>query len=154
MRFIKLLSIAILLFAFSFSTQANVITDCDNEATVSSTDHIPTYTEADIRARLKQMTSAVVPPRFTSVVKGYIDTYTTKRRDKTEKMLGRIQIYFNRDEICTGEDKTKYNDLFKKLLDLGDFIGVEGELFTTQVGEITVAVKDFTLLSKALKPLP
>ena len=67
---------------------------------------------------------------------------------------GRIQIYFNRDEICTGEDKSKYNDLFKKLLDLGDFIGVEGELFTTQVGEITVAVKDFTLLSKALKPLP
>ena len=67
---------------------------------------------------------------------------------------GRIQIYFNRDEICTGEDKTKYNDLFKKLLDLGDFIGVEGELFTTQVGEVTVAVKDFVLLSKALKPLP
>ena len=67
---------------------------------------------------------------------------------------GRIQIYFNRDEICTGEDKTKYNDLFKKLLDLGDFIGVEGEMFTTQVGEITIAVKDFTLLSKALKPLP
>ncbi len=94
MRFIKLLSIAVLLFAFSFSTQANIITDCDNEAAVSSTDHIPTYTEADIRARLKQMTSAVVPPRFTSVVKGYIDTYTTKRRDKTEKMLGRIQIYF------------------------------------------------------------
>jgi len=67
---------------------------------------------------------------------------------------GRIQVYFNRDEICTGEDKTKYNDLFKKLLDLGDFIGIEGELFTTQVGEITVLVKDFKLLSKALKPLP
>ncbi|MFT5254960.1 MAG: lysyl-tRNA synthetase class 2 [Candidatus Paceibacteria bacterium] len=67
---------------------------------------------------------------------------------------GRIQVYFNRDEICPGEDKMKYNDLFKKLLDLGDFIGVEGELFTTQVGEITVLVKDFTLLSKALKPLP
>ena len=67
---------------------------------------------------------------------------------------GRIQVYFNRDEICPGEDKTKYNDLFKKLLDLGDFIGIEGELFTTQVGEITVLIKDFTLLSKALKPLP
>ena len=67
---------------------------------------------------------------------------------------GRIQVYFNRDEICPGEDKIKYNDLFKKLLDLGDFIGIEGELFTTQVGEITVLVKDFTLLSKALKPLP
>ena len=67
---------------------------------------------------------------------------------------GRIQVYFNRDIICEGDDKTKYNDVFKKLLDLGDFIGVEGELFTTKVGEKTVRVKDFTLLSKALKPLP
>ncbi len=67
---------------------------------------------------------------------------------------GRIQVYFNRDEICPGEDKTKYNEVFKKLLDLGDFVGIEGDLFTTKVGEITVRVKDFTLLSKALKPLP
>jgi lysyl-tRNA synthetase class 2 len=67
---------------------------------------------------------------------------------------GRIQVYFNRDEICTGDDKTLYNDVFKKLLDLGDFIGIEGELFTTQVGEKTVMVKNFTLLSKALRPLP
>ncbi|WP_338357557.1 lysine--tRNA ligase [Yeosuana marina] len=67
---------------------------------------------------------------------------------------GKIQVYFNRDEICPDEDKSKYNDVFKKLLDFGDFIGVEGELFTTQVGEKTVKVKDFTLLSKALKPLP
>jgi lysyl-tRNA synthetase class 2 len=48
---------------------------------------------------------------------------------------GRIQLYFNRDEICTGEDKTMYNDVFKKLLDYGDFIGIEGTLFNTQVGE-------------------
>ncbi len=67
---------------------------------------------------------------------------------------GKIQVYFNRDEICRGEDKTKYNEVFKKLLDIGDFVGIEGELFTTQVGEKTVLVKDFTLLSKALKPLP
>ncbi|MCQ0112514.1 lysine--tRNA ligase [Zhouia amylolytica] len=67
---------------------------------------------------------------------------------------GRIQVYFNRDEICTGEDKTKYNDVYKKLLDIGDFIGVEGTLFTTQVGEKTVMVNDFTLLSKTLRPLP
>jgi lysyl-tRNA synthetase class 2 len=67
---------------------------------------------------------------------------------------GRIQVYFNRDEICTGEDKTHYNEVYKKLLDIGDFIGIEGELFTTQVGEKTVLVKNFTLLSKALKPLP
>ena len=67
---------------------------------------------------------------------------------------GRIQVYFNRDEICIGEDKTLYNDVYKKLLDISDFIGIEGELFTTQVGEKTVMVKNFTLLSKALKPLP
>lgn len=67
---------------------------------------------------------------------------------------GRVQVYFNRDEICTGEDKSMYNDVFKKLLDLGDFVGIEGELFTTQVGEKTVMVKNFKLLSKSLKPLP
>jgi len=67
---------------------------------------------------------------------------------------GRIQVYFNRDEICLDEDKTKYNEVYKKLLDIGDFIGVEGALFTTQVGEKTVLVKDFTVLSKSLKPLP
>ena len=67
---------------------------------------------------------------------------------------GRIQVYFNRDEICTGEDKTKYNEIYKKLLDIGDIIGIEGDLFTTQVGEKTVMVKDFTMLSKALRPLP
>ena len=67
---------------------------------------------------------------------------------------GRIQVYFNRDEICTGEDKTLYNEVYKKLLDIGDFIGIEGELFTTKVGEKTIMVKNFTVLSKALKPLP
>jgi lysyl-tRNA synthetase class 2 len=67
---------------------------------------------------------------------------------------GRLQVYFNRDEICPSEDKTLYNEVFKKLLDLGDFIGVKGTLFKTQVGEISVNVKSFSLLSKALKPLP
>lgn len=67
---------------------------------------------------------------------------------------GKIQVYFNRDEICTGDDKTKYNDVFKKLLDFGDFVGIEGKLFKTQVGEMSIFVKDFKLLSKALKPLP
>jgi len=67
---------------------------------------------------------------------------------------GRIQVYFNRDEICPGEDKSLYNEVFKKLLDLGDFIGIKGYLFTTQVGEISVHVEEFTLLSKSLKPLP
>ncbi|WP_396633468.1 lysine--tRNA ligase [Maribacter sp. R86514] len=67
---------------------------------------------------------------------------------------GRIQVYFNRDEICPGEDKTLYNDVYKKLLDIGDIIGIEGELFTTQVGEKTIMVKKFTMLSKSLRPLP
>jgi lysyl-tRNA synthetase class 2 len=67
---------------------------------------------------------------------------------------GKIQVYFNRDEICPGEDKTLYNDVYKKLLDIGDIIGVEGELFKTQVGEKTVMVKNFSLLSKSLRPLP
>jgi lysyl-tRNA synthetase class 2 len=67
---------------------------------------------------------------------------------------GRIQLYFNRDEICLGQDKTHYNELYKKLLDIGDIIGVEGKLFKTKVGEKTVLVKNFKLLSKSLRPLP
>ena len=67
---------------------------------------------------------------------------------------GRIQIYINRDDLCKGEDKSAYNDFFKKLLDLGDFIGVKGFLFKTQVGEISVHVEELVLLSKSLKPLP
>jgi lysyl-tRNA synthetase class 2 len=67
---------------------------------------------------------------------------------------GRIQLYINRDEICPGEDKTLYNTVFKKLLDLGDFIGVKGHVFITQVGEISVHVTELKLLAKALRPLP
>lgn len=67
---------------------------------------------------------------------------------------GKIQVYFNRDEICEGEDKSMYNEVYKKLLDIGDIIGIEGKLFTTQVGQKTILVKNFTLLSKSLKPIP
>ena len=67
---------------------------------------------------------------------------------------GRIQLYFNRDEICPGEDKFEYNNFWKKLIDLGDIIGIKGSVFKTQVGEITISVKSFTLLTKSLKPLP
>jgi lysyl-tRNA synthetase, class II len=67
---------------------------------------------------------------------------------------GRIQVYINRDEICPNEDKTLYNEVFKKLLDLGDFIGIKGYVFKTQVGEVSVHVEEFVLLSKSLKPLP
>ncbi len=67
---------------------------------------------------------------------------------------GRIQIYVNRDEICPEDDKTLYNQVFKKLLDLGDFLGIKGSVFKTKVGEISIKVSEITLLSKALKPLP
>ncbi|MDR9399808.1 MAG: lysine--tRNA ligase [Psychroflexus sp.] len=67
---------------------------------------------------------------------------------------GRIQLYFNRDEICPGEDKTLYNTVYKKLLDIGDFVGIEGDLFKTKVGEKTVNVTGLKVLSKALRPLP
>ena len=67
---------------------------------------------------------------------------------------GRIQLYLNRDVICPDEDKTLYNTVFKKLTDLGDFIGIEGELFTTQVGAKCIRVEKFSILSKTLRPLP
>jgi len=67
---------------------------------------------------------------------------------------GRMQVYINRDEICPDEDKTMYNTVFKKLLDIGDIIGITGEVFKTKVGEVSVRVKELTLLSKSLRPLP
>ena len=67
---------------------------------------------------------------------------------------GRIQVYITRDDICPGEDKDLYNKVFKRLLDIGDFIGVEGFVFRTQTGEISVHAQELTLLSKSLKPLP
>jgi lysyl-tRNA synthetase class 2 len=67
---------------------------------------------------------------------------------------GRIQVYFRRDDICPGEDKTLYNTVFKHLLDIGDIIGVKGHVFVTQMGETTVHVDEFTILSKSIRPLP
>ena len=67
---------------------------------------------------------------------------------------GRIQVYVTRDDICPGEDKDLYNKVFKRLLDIGDFIGVKVFVFRTQTGEISVHAKELTLLSKSLKPLP
>lgn len=71
-------------------------------------------------------------------------------QDSTE----RIQLYISRDDICPGEDKTLYNEVFKKLLDIGDFIGIKGYQFRTQTGEISVHANEFTLLAKSLRPLP
>ena len=67
---------------------------------------------------------------------------------------GRIQVYFNRDILCPEEDKTLYNTVFKKLLDFGDFIGVEGVTFLTKTEEPSIEVHKFTILSKSIKPLP
>ena len=67
---------------------------------------------------------------------------------------GRIQVYVSRDDICPGEDKEFYNVVFKKLLDIGDFIGVKGFVFRTQMGEITIHAREITVLSKSLRPLP
>lgn len=67
---------------------------------------------------------------------------------------GRIQLYFNRDEICPGEDKSMYNTVFKRLLDIGDIIGVKGHVFTTRMGEVTIHVKEYKILCKSLRPLP
>ena len=67
---------------------------------------------------------------------------------------GRIQVYITRDDICPGEDKDLYNKVFKKLLDIGDFIGIKGFVFKTQTGEVSVHAQEVTLLSKSIKPLP
>lgn len=67
---------------------------------------------------------------------------------------GRVQLYFKRDDICEGDDKTLYNIVFKRLLDIGDIIGVTGNVFVTKMGEITLHVRGFTILSKSLRPLP
>ena len=67
---------------------------------------------------------------------------------------GRVQVYITRDDICPGENKDTYNVLFKRLLDIGDFIGVKGTVFRTQTGEITVHAKELTFLSKSIRPLP
>ena len=67
---------------------------------------------------------------------------------------GRIQVYISRDDLCPGDDKDLYNIVFKKLLDIGDFVGIKGYVFCTQTGEISVHAKELTVLSKSLRPLP
>ena len=108
-----------------------------------------THLSDDIKSDFKESAEVVIAGRLMSRrIQGKASFA------ELQDSAGRIQVYFNRDEICTGEDKSKYNEVYKKLLDIGDIIGVKGTLFTTQVGEKTVMVKDFTLLSKSLKPLP
>ncbi len=108
-----------------------------------------THTSKQIKSDYKEGKQVVIAGRLMA-----INVQGKASFAQLQDSEGRIQVYFNRDEICPGEDKSLYNDVFKKLIDLGDFIGIEGELFTTKVGEKTVMVKQFKLLSKALKPLP
>lgn len=108
-----------------------------------------THTAQDIIANFKEGESVVLAGRMMSQrIMGKASFA------ELQDASGRIQVYFNRDEICKGEDKTMYNEVFKKLLDLGDFIGVKGTVFRTQVGEISVQIQEFSLLSKSLRPLP
>ena len=106
-------------------------------------------TSKDVADRYEEGKQVVVAGRLMSLrVQGKASFATLQDSE------GTMQLYFNRDEMCPVEDKTLYNEVFKKLLDLGDFIGVEGYLFITKMGEKTVMVKNFTLLSKVLRPLP
>ena len=107
------------------------------------------HTSKQIKENYKEGATVVVAGRLMS-----INIQGKASFAQLQDSEGRVQVYFNRDEICPNEDKTLYNDVFKKLLDLGDFVGIEGELFTTKVGEKSIRVKDFKLLSKSLKPLP
>ena len=108
-----------------------------------------THTTATIKAAFEENQDVVLAGRLMSRrIQGKASF--AELQDST----GRIQLYFNRDEICPNEDKTLYNEVYKKLLDIGDIIGVHGTLFTTQVGEQTVKVTGFEVLNKSLRPLP
>lgn len=108
-----------------------------------------THTSSQIKETFEEGKNVVLAGRLMSVrIQGKASFA------ELQDSQGRIQLYINRDELCPSEDKTLYNEIFKKLLDLGDFIGVEGTLFLTQVGEKTISVKNLTLLSKVLRPLP
>ena len=140
--------------------------------------HIVTEQEKIRREKLEELKKLGIDPYPAELypVTNYSTDLITKYEDKKQVVIagrimsrriqgnasfaeildskGRIQVYFNRDEICEGDDKNKYNLVYKRLLDIGDIIGINGELFKTKVGEITVLVKDFKILNKSLRPLP
>ena len=96
------------------------------------------------------------PPRIVSVAGRIMSRRIMGKASfmELQDSEGRIQVYVSRDDICPGEDKTFYNVVFKKLLDIGDFVGIEGYVFRTQMGEITIHAQKITVLSKSLRPLP
>ncbi len=108
-----------------------------------------TSSSKEIKENFKEKTNVVIAGRIMSRrIQG--NASFAEMQDN----FGRIQLYLNRDEICIGDDKTLYNEVYKKLLDIGDIIGIEGSLFKTKVGEKTVLVKNFTILNKSIRPLP
>tara|TARA_Y100000739_G_scaffold92196_1_gene78936 strand:+ start:1031 stop:2725 length:1695 start_codon:yes stop_codon:yes gene_type:complete len=108
-----------------------------------------TSSSKEIKENFKEKTNVVIAGRIMSRrIQGNASFA------EIQDNFGRIQLYLNRDEICTGDDKTLYNEVYKKLLDIGDIIGIEGSLFKTKVGEKTVLVKNFTILNKSIRPLP
>lgn len=112
-------------------------------------EYITTHTTSDLKKNFEEGKKVVLAGRLmTRRIQGKASFAELQDAE------GRIQIYFNRDEICTGEDKSLYNEVYKKLLDIGDIVGITGETFKTQVGEKTIMVKDFKILSKSLRPLP
>ncbi|MES2544835.1 MAG: lysine--tRNA ligase [Bacteroidota bacterium] len=108
-----------------------------------------TYTSKQVKESFEEGKKVVLAGRLMSVRDQGKASFA-----ELQDSEGRIQLYLNRDVICPNEDKTLYNQVFKKLTDLGDFIGLEGELFTTQVGAKCIRVEKFTFLSKTLRPLP
>ncbi|MAV00307.1 MAG: lysine--tRNA ligase [Flavobacteriaceae bacterium] len=108
-----------------------------------------TSSSKEIKENFKEKTNVVIAGRIMSRrIQGNASFA------EIQDNFGRIQLYLNRDEICIGDDKTLYNEVYKKLLDIGDIIGIEGSLFKTKVGEKTVLVKNFTILNKSIRPLP
>ena len=99
---------------------------------------------------------ALEPPREVAVAGRVMSRRIMGKASFMELMdsRGRIQVYVSRDEICPGEDKDLYNKVFKKLLDIGDFVGIRGYVFRTQTGEITIHARELTVLGKSLRPLP
>ncbi len=106
----------------------------------------------DIRSRFRDD----APPRQVTIAGRLMSRRVMGKASFAELQdsRGRIQVYLTRDDLCPGEDKELYNRVFKKLLDLGDFIGIKGNVFRTQTGEISVHAQELTLLAKSLKPLP
>ncbi|MDR1346244.1 MAG: lysine--tRNA ligase, partial [Bacteroidales bacterium] len=113
------------------------------EVNATSTEILEKYPKDNTLFQEVSLAGRIMSQRIMGAVSFYV----------LQDATGRIQIYTKRDEICPNEDKTLYNSVFKKL-DIGDIIGVKGFVFTTQMGEISIHVKEFTLLSKSIRPLP